>query len=231
MDKMKDMDISNFPKTQKKIIRKVAVMPPLEIIKGILKFYKCPPECGASCCKIWDIPLMFDDKARISRKGPGYRKIVKEQTKIQQSQLNGDVITEEVFSTKPCPFLHKDRCSIHKINPLLCSLYPFKLSKNAKSLTEIVACGLGADLLVDIAAFELYMAMINENAQEYAPIKLDEATQRIKAIKNAGTQDLEKTLVYAVNDIETLRFFLLYLNNESAEAIISKRKYLQSLEG
>jgi Fe-S-cluster containining protein len=229
MNKMKDMNISEFPKAQKKLIRKIAVMAPANLIKEILHFYKCPPECGASCCKVWDIPLIMDDKARISRKGQGYRKIIKEQTKIQQSMLDGITITEEVFSTKPCPFLHKDRCSIHKISPLLCSLYPFKASKKSKSLIEIVACSLGADLLTDLAAFELYMAMVNKDAQTKTPVKLDEGVQRIQDMDKAGTDDLEKTLVYSIYDIETLRFFLLYLNNEGMEAVISKRTYLQSI--
>jgi len=226
---MKEMDTADFSKSQRKLVKKIAGLTPYEVIQGILSFYDCPSECGAACCKLDDIPLILDDKKRISSRGIGYRKIVKEDTVLKQVMIDGETITEEVFKDHPCPFLHNDRCSIHKFNPKICSLYPFKTTGKTSSKLELVACRSGANIILDFAGFELFMYMMSPSSRAEMPQRLTEAATIAKTIDLAGTDDLTKALVYGVNDFEKLRFFLLYLNNESKEAVAARREELKNI--
>lgn len=226
---MKDMDVSSFPKDQRKKIRRIAQMTPFEIIKGISSFYTCPDSCNAQCCTNFDIPLNQDDKARISKKGIGYRKIIKEQIKTQTSMIDDEVFVEDVFTTRPCPFLKNNRCSIHKINPLICSIYPFKVNEKSKSMLEIVACKMGAEILIDYSAFEVVMAMHSQDSAQAVPAKMTDAVMCMKNIEANGSIHPETSIVYGIENFESLRYFLLYLMNESRESILEKRAKLKEL--
>ena len=229
MQAMSQMNTSDFPKSQRKLIKKISSLAPYDVIQEILGFYACPSECGALCCKFGDIPLILDDKKRISSKGIGYRKIVSEGTEFKQAIINGEEVTEEVFKEHPCPFLHSDRCSIHKFSPKICSLYPFKTTSKSASLLEIVACKVGEKIIIDFTAFELFMVMLNKSTQAEVPQRLTEAVLMVDSIKKAGTEDLTKAMVFGLNDFEKLRFFLLYLNNEAKPAIEARREELKNI--
>lgn len=229
MKPMREMDTADFSKAQRKLVKKISALTPYEVIKSILEFYNCPAECGAACCKLDDIPLILDDKKRISSRGIGYRKIVKERTVLKQVLIEGESVTEEVFKDHPCPFLNNDRCSIHKFNPKICSLYPFKTTGKTATLLELVACRSGADIILDFAGFELFMYMMSPSSKSEMPQRLSEAVTIANTINAVGTDDLTKALVYGINDFEKLRFFLLYLNNESKEAVAARREELKNI--
>ena len=216
MKKMIDMVTTDLPKDQRKLIKKISVFSPYEIITGVLKFYKCPESCEAQCCKQFDIPLNTTDKARISSHGKGYRKVIKESMKIQYFEAG----MVESFTEKPCPFLHQDRCSIHRFQPAYCALYPFKASLPLK----LVTCPVGIKLLEDYVAFDLYMSTVNSSSRETVSQKLNEATTCISMI-NANPGVME----YTMSDMEAIRFFLLYLHNEPKEARAARVEGLKSM--
>lgn len=229
MKLMKDMDTSSFSKSQTKLIKRTSILAPYNILQEILNFYECPESCGAQCCKKSDIPLMVNDKQRISQKGQGYRSIIKEQTKIVQSVVDGEDITNEVFKEKPCPFLNKNRCCIYKFKPIICTLFPFRVVNKPKSIVEIVACPMGKNIVTDYTAFQLFMAFANKENPELIPSVVNGAAKIMNGIIENGCLNFETSPVMNIEDLETLRYFLLYLKTETIESRMARRGSLLSL--
>jgi Fe-S-cluster containining protein len=94
----------------------------IEIMALVLSQINCN-NCDARCCKTsqfaeFGIPLLDTE----------YQTLVERVGKEKLEKINMKLIGGNRYMPTPCPFLHKNQCSIYDIRPFVCIVYPLDQS-------------------------------------------------------------------------------------------------------
>ncbi len=114
-----------------------------DTIQKILKYYKCPDNCNAHCCRNGSIHLFEEEKNNLVHAYP-------EKGSMIRSEKNVDHL---YLINSPCMFLSSiDRCEIYNERPVVCGLYPFKVDRSTVSI-GIQPCHVGFDVIRDFTCW------------------------------------------------------------------------------
>lgn len=202
-----------------------------EVIDEILSYYGCPKKCNGTCCRVLEVPFEENDIERIGRANPRNKEILEKLVQIDETfaYLDNIADTDRAFPEKPCPFLSNrtSLCTIHKVRPGSCRLYPFltKLNDDPEEPTkyELALCLMGFDIFIEYFSWSLIAfkdALPPEEINEilnFLPIHLITDKTKIENIKSA-----------IFPNFGILRAFLFYLNTEDAVSRVQNREQLKS---
>lgn len=216
-------NLDSFSEKEKKIFKKtMRIEDSVVLLKEILKFYSCPAECEAKCCKVYDIHLSVLDKKRISKISKAHKQIIVSEVIEKSETFNGIEVRHTVFKNLPCHFLNSDKCGIYQQRPVTCVVYPFHAYENDQDNLVIDPCMLGSDLMVDLIGFNLlYLWGDDPRKREAFKINLEEAQKIIVSILSADEADKDNM---GVPDLEHLRLFLFHLRTSPQEEIKDLRE-------
>lgn len=219
-------NLDSFSEKEKKIFKKtMRIEDSVVLLKEILKFYSCPVECEAKCCKVYDIPLSVLDKKRISKISRVHKKIIENEVIEKSETFNGIEVRKKVFKKMPCPFLNNDKCKIYQQRPVTCAVYPFHAYENDQDNLVIDPCMLGRDLMFDLVRFNLLRFSGDDpGARESFKNYLEYAQKLIVSLLKADEKSQSDLPNMVVPDLTDLRFFLFELRKLSPEAIMDLRK-------
>jgi len=111
----------------------------LEIASDILfKMYGGCDNCEHSlCCKIFS-PVVF--RSEIEAIADSRYMASKDFEKKYLLKVNDKELDYYVINNIPCPFLDKDRCSIHTMRPFACCSFPFEIGMEFVQIHGIELC-------------------------------------------------------------------------------------------
>ncbi|WP_440952044.1 YkgJ family cysteine cluster protein [Methanococcoides sp. FTZ1] len=119
---------------------KIRQSPQVQYIKKILKYYVCPSECEAFCCKIQPIDIDVADWNLIKKIAPD---------KTEGFEKREDHGRECYRMEYPCTLLSEDdKCIVYNRRPIPCRLYPFKYDENSSQMS-IYPCMIGVKICSD----------------------------------------------------------------------------------
>lgn len=223
---MASSSLDKLPDRERKIFKKtMRIENNIVLLKEILKFYSCPAECEAKCCRVYDIPLSVTDRKKISKISKTHKKIIESEVIEKSETFYGIEVRKTVFKKMPCPFLNNDKCGIYQQRPVTCAVYPFHAYANDQDNLVIDPCILGRDLMVDLIRFNLLrLSGDDPRAREDFEIYLEYAKKIIVSLLKADEKSQDDLPNMVVPDLEDLRFFLFELRKLSPEAIMDLRK-------
>lgn len=204
--------------------KKIDEIPIDKIIFEIFKYYKCPPECRAACCRALDISLSGREINRITSNKKNREKL--------QGVFNTPEGSYAKMPVKPCPFLNEPSslCSIQKIKPYSCKLYPFLISKETDKTMiaypwrySLVTCAFGLDLFLDYLTF--VRTYLDEESE--TPTFMYECWNYMLETLQYDRDNLTNITTIAFYSPPTLRRFLVYLQNEDESKRITARDSLR----
>ncbi|AEH60134.1 protein of unknown function UPF0153 [Methanosalsum zhilinae DSM 4017] len=114
-----------------------------DTIQRILKYYKCPDNCNAHCCRNGSIHLFEEEKNNLVRAYPERETMIRPEKNVVQLYL----------INSPCMFLNCiGRCEIYNERPVVCGLYPFKVDRSTVSI-GLQPCPVGFDIIRDFTCW------------------------------------------------------------------------------
>ncbi|MCS3923796.1 YkgJ family cysteine cluster protein [Methanosalsum natronophilum] len=124
--------------SQTSFIRKIVHY---DIIQRILKQYQCPASCNSHCCKNGKVHLFEEEKESLLRLRPDKKRHI---------AIEKDVSYLYTIDF-PCVFLDDShRCEVYVERPLVCGLYPFKVSESRNDI-GLQPCPIGYSIIKDFS--------------------------------------------------------------------------------
>jgi hypothetical protein len=240
------IDFGNLDKAQFKKLNKIAKLSPVDLIREVLKHYKCPESCGGACCKNLTVPFSVQEVESIARTTRGNYQILNslvylsgkyEMLKDQEDKekFKGGFKGFKVFPSKPCLFQDESNlCKIYKKRPSACTTYPLNAIKGevpGQIKIKISLCELGFNLYLDYVPF-LYQTTINNPYTTLDSDTLKGIAQNIREsesylinIINKDKTDFTKIGFLIIQNIDILRHFCNWLEILGPAIITEREKY------
>lgn len=142
---MEILSLDKLPEKERIIFEEtMSIDESVVLFKEILKFYSCPAECEARCCRIYDIHLSVSDQNEISKISKKHKEIIENEVIEKSETFNGIEVRKKFFKKMPCPFLNNNKCEIYQQRPVTCAVYPFHAYANDQDNLVIDPCMLVA---------------------------------------------------------------------------------------
>jgi|SRR5665647_2242528 len=185
-------------------------------INNVSKYYTCPNECNAMCCKKSKIRFDIDEYQKILKMvGPASREIIETQTVALPK--GSDYFRK--FEGK-CPLLNDFKCDIYANRPWVCQRYPFEFLNHDYDVI-IKPCSLGLKVILDY--FVLLKSSYDIDIEEITP-NIDIAYGKWIEDINLGVMPVEGVAI--AESKKDLTEIVKYLQKTTPEIRQKKRNEL-----